>query len=641
MQTITEAVSLERRGTIGILWIDNPPVNALGYPVRKGLADGMHAANNDDTIRAIVIICRGRTFCAGADIREMGKPPVEPHLPDVLNRIDSGDKPVIAALHGTALGGGMELALACHYRIAASTARMGLPEVKLGLLPAAGGTQRLPRLIGPEKALKMILSGDPIDAPMALAEGVIDAVVADDLAEAAVAFANRVLEEKKPLVRVSAMTEKIEAFRNNTEFFNNFRRQVAERSRGFEAPMSCIQAVEAAMNLPFADGSKLERELFMKLRGGTQSAAQRYYFFAQRQTAKIPDIDKNTPATKIRTAGVVVGDNEGCKVAMHLIRAGIPVTLFASGQALLERARASIRDTFTKAAQKGEMDTAEIDACLDRITVTTDLTGIGAVDLIVEATGEEMAATQKLFSQLDAVSKPGTILATTSSQINIEEVAALTQNPECILGLHFSGPADDTLALIEIVRTKKTAKPVLAAALALAKTMKSIPVVVGACNGCAADRMYARFKRSCERLLLEGALPSQVDNALYEFGFPMGPFAAEDSSSIKFLEKQGSVLRKIEDEEIIERCIYPVINECASIMEEKIVLRPSDLDVIWIQAYGWPLYRGGPTFYADAVGVDRILERLQAFREQFGDDVEPAPLLARLAKEGKNFGSLN
>ncbi|BBO74496.1 3-hydroxyacyl-CoA dehydrogenase [Desulfosarcina widdelii] len=693
MQTITEAVSLEKIGSVGMLWIDNPPVNALGYPVRKGLSDGIDLAVSDDEIRAIVIICKGRTFCAGADIKEMGKPPVEPHLPDALNRIDQSDKPVIAALHGTALGGGMETALACHFRVAVSSAKLGLPEVKLGLIPAAGGTQRLPRLIGPEKALNRILAGDPMDAQTAFAEGVIDAVVEDDLADAALAFAHRVLEEGKPLVRVSAMTDKIDAIREQPEFFEDYRRQIAKSRRGFEAPEACIKAVEAAVRLPFAEGCRFERELFLKLRAGDQSAAQRYYFFAERAAAKIPDIEKTTPVRQIQTAGIVGAGTMGRGIAISLIDAGIPVTIVEAEGALLDEALAGIRKHYTAAAAKGKIDDSEIDQRLGRIAGTTQIEDLADADLVVEAVYEEMALKQNIFSQLDSICKPDAILATNTSYLNVDEIAARTRRPESVLGFHFFSPAH-VMGLIEIVRAQKTDKTVLATAMALAKRLKKIAVMVGVCNGFAANRMYFQRKRACDSLILEGTLPEQVDRVLFDFGFPMGPFALydlvgndlgwrrEDSRSetirellcesgrlgikagkgyynyapgshrpepapeidhliVEFSEKQGIVRRKIGDDEILERCIYPMINEGAKILEEKIVHRPSDLDVIWVKGFGWPLYRGGPMFYADLVGLDKILDRMKAFQEQLGDDFAPAPLLEQLIREGKGFGSLN
>ena len=666
---------------------------SLGYPVRKGLSDGIDLAVSDDEIRAIVIICRGRTFCAGADIREMGKPPVESHLPDVLNCIDQSDKPVIVALHGTALGGGMETALGCHFRVAVSSAKMGLPEVKLGLIPAAGGAQRLPRLIGPEKALNMILAGDPRDAPTALAEGVIDAVVEDDLADAALSFARRVLEESKPLVRVSAMMDKIDAIRNQPQFFDDYRQQIAKSRRGFEALEACIKAVEAAVQLPFAEGCRFERELFLKLRAGDQSAAQRYYFFAERAATKIPGIDKTTPVRQIETAGIVGGGIMGRGIAISMIDAGIPVTIVEAEGQFLGKALAVIHKHYTVAAAKGKINDSEIDERLGRISGTTRLDDLADADLAIEAVYEEMDLKQNIFSQLDVICKPDAILATNTSYLNVDDIAAHTRRPESVLGLHFFSPAH-VMELIEVVRAQKTDKTVLSTAMALAKRLKKIAVMVGVCHGFAANRMYAQRKRACDSLTLEGVLPEQVDRVLYEFGFPMGPFVLYDligndlgwrrehsrgetlrdllcesgrlglkagkgyynyaSGShrpnpapeidrliVDFSEKQGFVRRKINDDEILERCIYPMINEGARIVEEKIVLRPSDLDVIWVKGFGWPLYRGGPMFYADLVGLDKILDRLKAFQEQHGDDFTPAPLLERLVEEGKEFGSLN
>lgn len=694
MQIITEAVMLEKKGAVGMLWIDNPPVNALGYPVRKGLSDGIDMAVNDDEIQAIVIICRGRTFCAGADIREMGKPPVEPHLPEVLNRIDQSDKPVIAALHGTALGGGMETALGCHFRLAVSSAKMGLPEVKLGLIPAAGGTQRLPRLIGPEKALNMILAGDPMDAQTALAEGVIDAVVEGDLADAAVAFAHRVLEESKPLLRVSAMTDKIDAIRSQPRFFDDYRQQIAKFRRGFEAPKACIKAVEASVQLPFAEGCRFERELFLKLRAGDQSAAQRYYFFAERAAAKIPDLNtKTTPTRQIQTAGIVGGGTMGRDITISLIDAGIPVTIVETRDALLDEALAGIRQHYATTGAKGKSDDSAASGHLRLIAGTARIEDLADADLVIEAVPEILDLKQSVFSQLDAVCKPEAMIATATSCLNVHDIAAGTRRHESVLGLHFFSPAHVT-ELIEVVRAPKTDKTILATAMALAKRLRKIAVVVGSGRESAAHRMDARFKQACDRLILEGALPEQVDQVLYDFGFPIGPFALSDLNGndsgwnpeqshgktirdllcesgrfgvdagkgyysyssesqrpeaapevdrliIDFSEKQGYKRREISDDEILERCIYPIINLGARLVEEKIVLRPSDLDVIWVKGFGWPLYRGGPMFYADLVGLDRILDRLKAFQAQYGDEFAPAPLLEQLTKGGNGFSSLN
>jgi 3-hydroxyacyl-CoA dehydrogenase len=693
MVAVTEAVSLEKQGEIGMLWIDNPPVNALGYPVRKGMADGIAMAMDDDEIEAIVIICKGRTFCAGADIREFGKPPKPPHLPDVLTVFDQCTKPVVAAVHGTAFGGGLETALSSHFRIAVPTAQFGLPEVKLGLLPGAGGTQRLPRLIGPEKALPMVATGDPISAAQALEEGVIDEIVEGDLAEAAVAFARKVLAEKRPLRQVSAMTAKVEAARDKPEIFSDYRKVLARTRRGFEAPEACVKAVEAAVHKPFAAGCAYERELFGQLMSGSQSAAQRYYFFAERQVAKIPDIPKETPLLEIRKVGIIGAGTMGGGIAMNFVNAGVPVTLVEHKQAFLDRGLGTIKKNYDITASKGKMTAQEVEKRMGLINGTLALEDLADVDLVIEAVFENMDLKKEIFRKLDGICNKEAILATNTSYLDVNEIAAQTQRPESVLGLHFFSPAN-VMRLMEVVRAAKTSKTVLATSLALAKRIRKIAVVVGVCHGFAGNRMFSQRRRESEKLILEGALPAQVDKVVYEFGFPMGPFVLYDligndlgwsketstSSTIRellceqgrfglkagkgfynyekgsrtplpapevdqliidFSSKKGYDRRSISDGEILQRCVYPIINEGAKILEEKIAVRPSDLDVIWVNGYGWPVYRGGPMFYADLVGLDKVLAVMQKFQEQYGDDFKPAALIEQLVKEGKGFKDLN
>ncbi|RJQ69217.1 MAG: 3-hydroxyacyl-CoA dehydrogenase [Desulfobacteraceae bacterium] len=693
MVAITEAVSFEKQGEIGLLWIDNPPVNALGYPVRKGMADGIAMAQKDDGIKAVVVICKGGTFCAGADIREFGKPPKEPHLPDVLTVFDQCGKPIIAAVHGTAFGGGFETALSSHFRVAVPTAQFGLPEVKLGLLPGAGGTQRLPRLIGPEKALPMVATGNPISAAQALKEGVIDEIIQGDLAEGAVAFARKVLAEKRPLRRVSQMTEQIEAARSKPEIFANYRKQLAKAARGFEAPEACVQAVEGAVNKPFAEGLKYERELFQKLMMGSQSAAQRYYFFAERQVAKIPDIPKDTPLIDIKKVGIIGAGTMGGGITMNFVNAGIPVTLVEVKQEFLDRGLGVIKKNYDITASKGKMTPADVDKRMGLIKGTTRLEDLADADLVIEAVFENMDLKKEIFRKLDAICRQGAILATNTSYLNVNEIAAQTQRPEYVLGLHFFSPAN-VMRLLEVVRGAKTAIPVLATAMAIAKKIKKIAVMVGVCHGFAGNRMFAQRKREVDKLVLEGASLAQLDKVMYDFGFPMGPIQLLDligldlgwnkatskgetmqqvlcedgrlglkngkgyynydpgsrvpkpapeveQMILELSRKKGLTRREVSDAEIIQRCIYPIINEGAKILEEGIAVRPSDLDVIWVNGYGWPVYRGGPMFYADLVGLDKVLAVMKDFQEKYGDTFKPAPLLEKLVKEGKNFNSLN
>jgi 3-hydroxyacyl-CoA dehydrogenase len=693
MIAVTEAVSLEKQGEIGMLWIDNPPVNALGYAVRKGMVDGITMAMADDEIKAVVVICKGRTFCAGADIREFGRPPKAPHLPDVLTVFDQCGKPIVAAIHGTAFGGGLETALSSHFRIAVPSAQFGLPEVKLGLLPGAGGTQRLPRLIGPEKALPMIATGNPIGAAQALKEGLIDEIVEGDLGAAAVAFARKVLAEKRPLRQVSAMNEKVEAARDKPEIFADYRKQLARTARGFEAPEACVKAVEGAVHKSFAEGRAYEHELFTQLMSGSQSAAQRYYFFAERQVAKIPDIPAETPKLDIRKVGIIGAGTMGGGIAMNFVNAGIPIILVESQQAFLDRGLGTIKKNYDITAAKGKMSTADVDRRMGLITGTLAMEDLADVDLVIEAVFENMDLKKEIFGKLGTICKKEAILATNTSYLDINEIADCTGRPESVLGLHFFSPAN-VMRLLEVVRGAQTSRIVLATALDLAKRIKKIAVVVGVCYGFAGNRMFSQRRRESEKLILEGALPAQVDKVVHAFGFPMGPFALYDligndlgwskehsaSSTIRemlceqgrfglkagkgyynyekggrtplpapevdqlivdFSKKKGYDRRSISDEEILQRCIYPIINEGAKILEEKIAVRPSDLDVIWINGYGWPLYRGGPMFYADLIGLDKVLTAMQKFQAQHGDDFKPAALLEQLVKEGKGFKDLN
>ena len=693
MTEITPAVSLEKKDELGILAIDNPPVNALGVDVRKGLFDGVAMAVKDDGIKAVIIICRGRTFCAGADIREFGKPMQAPFLPDVLDAIENAPKPIIAAVHGTAFGGGLETALASHFRIAVKSASFGLPEVKLGLLPGAGGTQRLPRVTGVEKALEMITSGNPIGAEEALRVGLIDEIAGDDLEAHAIAFAKKVLAENRPIVKVSELDDNIAPARENPAVFDDFRKKNARKFRGFEAPEACIKAVEAAVSKPFREGIANERELFNQLMNGSQSAAQRHYFFAERQVAKIPDIPKDTPVHDIRKVGIIGAGTMGGGIAMNFVNAGIPVTLVEQKQDFLDRGIGVIRSNYEITASKGKMSADDVEKRMGMIRGTVSMEDFSDVDLVIEAVYESMDLKKEIFKKLDSICKDGAILATNTSYLDVNEIAAQTRRPAYVLGLHFFSPAN-VMRLLEIVRAEKTSKEVLATALVIAKKIKKIAVVVGVCYGFAGNRMFAKRKQQAEQLILEGAMPAQVDRVIYDFGFPMGPFALADLIGIDlgwdrdnsagrtlqevlcemgrfgqksgagfykyekgtrapipdpeidqliidFSKKQGIERKEITDEEILERCIYPIINEGAKILEEKIAVRPSDLDVIWVNGYGWPVYRGGPMFYADLVGLDKIVDALKTYEAKLGEDFKPAALLEQLVRDGKKFGDLN
>ncbi|MFO7557636.1 MAG: 3-hydroxyacyl-CoA dehydrogenase NAD-binding domain-containing protein [Desulfobacterales bacterium] len=693
MVAITETVELEIRNEIALLSVNNPPVNALGIDVRKGIADGIQKAGKDCNVRAIVIVCQGRTFFAGADIREFGKPPEEPILAQVLNVIEACAKPVVAAIHGTALGGGLETALACHYRVAVPSAGLGLPEVKLGLLPGAGGTQRLPRLVGPEKALKMITSGDSVIAGEALQIGLIDQVIEGDLLQGAIVFTEKVIADGSPLRKVSEMNDKIEAARGKPEIFGEFRKSIARKARGFEAPEVCIQAVEASVTMPFDQGMALERDLFVKLMSGTQSAAQRYYFFAERQVKKLPDIPSDTPHLDIRKAAVIGAGTMGGGITMNFVNAGIPVTLVETRQEFLDRGLGVIRKNYEITASKGKMTREDVEKRMSLIRGTISLEDVADADIIIEAVFENMELKKDIFSRLDTICKKDAIMATNTSYLNVNEIAGMTTRPENVLGMHFFSPAN-VMRLLEIVRAEKTSKTVLATSLALASKIRKVAVFVGVCHGFAGNRMFAQREREVGKLILEGAAPSQVDKVIFNFGFPMGPLALRDligidlgwsretstSSTIKevlcemgrfglksgagfyryekgsrtpipdpeiesliidFSKKQHIRRRKISDEEILQRCLYPIVNEGAKILEEKIAVRPSDLDVIWVNGYGWPVYLGGPMFWADMVGLDIILAGLKKFQEKFGEVWKPAPLIEKLVREGKGFKNLS
>jgi len=693
MIQLTEAVTLSIVDGIGIISINNPPVNALGFPVRKGIADGIETGVQDDQVQGLIIICEGRTFCAGADIREFGKPPQDPILPDVLKTLDACPKTTLAAIHGTAFGGGLETSLSCHFRIGDAKAQFGLPEVKLGLLPGAGGTQRLPRVVGVEKALDMIAFGNPIGAAEALKVGLIDEIAQGDLKQAAIDFMRRVLAEKRPLKRVSQNNERVEAYRGKSEVFDTFRKSIAQKTRGFHAPENCIRAVEAAVNLPFDKGLKRERELFTELMEGSQSKAQRYAFFAEREVAKIPDIPKETPRLEIKTIGVIGAGTMGGGIAMNFINAGYPVTLVEVKQELLERGLAVIRKNYEITAAKGKLSLDEVEKRMSLIRGTVSMEALADADLVIEAVFENMDLKQEVFRKLDKICKPGAILATNTSFLDVNEIAAVTGRPESVLGLHFFSPAN-VMRLLEVVRGAKTSKTVLATSLDVAKKIKKIAVVVGVCYGFAGNRMFSQRSREMTQVILEGASLEQVDRVIYDFGFPMGPFVLRDligmdigwnpqtscGSTVQevfceagrlgqkngkgfyryeggsrtpipdpeakalleaFAAKQNVQKRDISDDEIEKRAIYSMINEGAKILEEGVAVRPSDLDIIFINGYGWPVYKGGPMFYADLVGLDKVLATLKEFESRFGEVWKPAPLIEKLVSENKGFRDLN
>jgi 3-hydroxyacyl-CoA dehydrogenase len=691
MTAITQSVDLERRGRIAVLTVNNPPVNALSQHVRQGLRDGLNQATADAAVGAIVITCAGRTFIAGADITEFGKPPREPGLHEVLDLIEGAPKPVVAAVHGTALGGGLEVTLACHYRVGVKTARFGLPEVKLGLLPGAGGTQRLPRVVGVEKALQMIVSGDPIGADEARMHGLIDALVDGDLTAAGVAFADKVLDDHRPLKKIRDVEDKIVQARGKPEVFATFRKSVARQTRGFRAPENCIKAVEAAVTLPFDAGLARERELFLELLASPESKAQRYFFFAEREAAKIPDVPPDTPAKEIKTAAVLGAGTMGGGIAMNFANAGIPVTVIEVSRAPLERGLGIVRKNYEATASKGRLTAADVERRMGLIRGAVDLGAIADADIVVEAVFEDMPVKRDVFAKIDKVCKADAVLATNTSTLDVDEIAAATRRPESVIGMHFFSPAN-VMRLLEVVRGAKTSKTTIATAMAVGRRIAKVPVLVGVCDGFVGNRMLHARGREAERLILEGALPHQVDKVLYDFGFPMGPFAMGDLAGLdvgwrirkgkglkapvadrlcelgRFGQKTGAgyyhyvgsdrtpipdpevekiILavakdqsierRAISGAEILERLLYPMVNEGAKILEERLAIRASDIDVIWVYGYGWPVYRGGPMFWADSIGLKVIRDRMRELQHQPGDARQPAALLDRLAEAGKGF----
>ena len=692
MTAITDMVDLEKRGGVALLVIDNPPVNALSQGVRQGLVEGLAAANEDDAVKAVVVVCRGRTFIAGADITEFGKPPQPPSLFDAINGLERGPKPTLAAIHGTALGGGLEVALSCHYRVAVASARFGFPEVKLGLLPGAGGTQRLPRVVGVQRALQIVTSGEMTGTQEALESGLIDAIVEGDLTDEAVAFADKIVSENRPLKRIRDLDDKIETARGKPEIFSEFRRKIARRTRGFEAPELNIRCIEAAVNLPFDEGIAKERELFAELVNGEQSRAQRYYFFAERQAAKIPDVPKDTALLDIQTCGIIGAGTMGGGIAMNFANVGIPVTLVEVSQEALDRGLGVVRKNYERTAKRGRITIEDVEKRMALINGSLDFGDLADRDIVIEAVFENMELKKKVFSDLDAICKEGALLASNTSALDINEIAATTGRPENVIGLHFFSPAN-VMRLLEVVRGEKTSKEVVATSMALGRRVGKIAVLVGVCRGFVGNRMLYGRGVEANKLILEGALPWQVDDVLYDFGFPMGPFAMSDLAGLdigwqretstgstirevlcergrlgqktgrgfyvynpetrakspdpevealvlEFSQKQGIERRQVSDEEIRERCLYPMINEGAKILEESIAIRSSDIDVVWVNGYGWPVYRGGPMFWADSLGLDKIVTRMDDFQQQHGDHWEAAALLRKLAGEGKGFASL-
>jgi 3-hydroxyacyl-CoA dehydrogenase len=692
MTAINPVADLTLDGDVAVLTINSPPVNALSAQVRQALRDGVKQAEADPAAKAIVLICAGRTFIAGADISEFGKPFTGVGLPDAQAAIENCSKPVIAAIHGTALGGGFEVTLVCHYRVAVPSAKLGLPEIKLGLIPGAGGTQRLPRLIGPVAAADSILTGTPFSAKQAKDWGVVDELVEEGkLREGALAFARHVIEAKLPLVKVRDRDDKIAPFRGQAAVFEQIRGAFARKNRGFEAWTKALDAVRDAVELPIEEGLARERASFIELLGSTQSKAQRHVFFAERQVWKIADIPDDTLEVPIRKVGVIGAGTMGGGISMNFLNVGAPVTIVETAQAALDRGLGVIRKNYENTASKGRMTAADVEHRMKLLTPALDLSALADCDLIIEAAFEDMAIKKQIFAKLDGIAKHGAILASNTSYLNIDEIAGATKRPGSVIGMHFFSPAN-VMRLLEVVRGEKTEKPVVATAMKVAKQIGKIGVLVGVCHGFVGNRMLSERQREAQALILEGAMPWDVDRVLYDFGMPMGPFAMSDlagldigwsketssSSTIReilceqdrrgqktgagfydydenrnpkpsplvekiildFAAAKGINRRQISDEEILERCLYPMVNEGAKILEEGKAQRASDIDIVWINGYGWPVYRGGPMFWANTIGLDKVLAAMKTFQAKMGEDFKPAALLEKLVAEGKGFGDL-
>jgi 3-hydroxyacyl-CoA dehydrogenase len=701
---MSDLVQFTKDNGIAVITINNPPVNALSPGVPEGISESIDLINKDPEIKAAVLIGGGRTFVAGADIKEFGKmvsgktPRGAGMLPMLLG-IENCSKPVVVAIHGTAFGGGLELAMAGHYRVAVPSAQVGQPEVKLGIIPGAAGTQRLPRLAGVAAAVEMCIDGKPVSADKALALGIVDKLIEGDLLAGAIAFAGEVAA--KPAPKTRERNQKLGTPEQNAPVFATARENARKKQRGLLAPLAAIDAVEAATKLSFEEGCKVEQELFVKCLVSDQSKALIHVFFGEREVAKIPDIPKETPLLPVNRIAVVGAGTMGGGIAMVFSNAGIPVLLKEADQAALDRGLATIQKNYANSVKRGRFTPQFVDECLKRIEPSLSFDGFSAVDMVIEAVFEGMALKKEIFAQLDRVCKPGAILASNTSTLSIDEIAATTSRPESVIGTHFFSPAN-VMRLLEIVRGKKTDKDVIATCMQLSKKIGKIGVLVGNCRGFVGNRMFGPYRREAQFLVEEGASIDAVDKALYDFGMAMGPLATGDLAGLdvgwrirkeyKHLEKPGvrqpfaedslcelgrfgqktgagwykyddqrqpsldpqvgKLLkewttvagisqRPISDQEMVDRCIYALVNEGARILEEGYALRAVDIDIIYLNGYGFPAYRGGPMWYADTVGLKKVYERILEFQKHHGELWEPAPLLKKLAEQGKGFADFN
>lgn len=691
---MTYSVSVTRRDGVALIVVDNPPVNAIGLDVRKGLIAAIDEISKVSGVVAAVVTAAGKTFMAGADIREFDAPPVEPLIAEVAQVIENAQVPVVAAIHGTALGGGFETAMGCHYRVAAKDAKVGLPEINLGIVPGGSGTQRLPRLIGAEKALDWILSGRHVDASEALKAGAIDEIAEGDLLEAAIAAAKR-LAASKTIRRTSALSVP------NTppDFFTQQRNVVAAKTKNQDAPIAAVAAVEAAATKPFAEGLAVEREISLRLKSSDQSRALRHLFFGEREVARVPDIPKDTPLRAVSTVGVIGAGTMGRGITAACLTAGLKVRWVDRTQEFLDKGRDAVAQIYHRDVEKKRITESVMAERMARLSLSPDMASLGDADLVIEAAFENMAVKQDLFRQLDKVCKPGAILASNTSTLNVDEIAAVTGRPQDVMGLHFFSPAH-IMRLLEVVRGAKSAPEVVATSMNFGKRIGKVAVLSGVCFGFIGNRMFESYVRESQMLLLEGASPAQVDRALTDYGMAMGPCAVIDLAGVdvSYLTREGNranlppdprycaigdklnhmgrfgqktakgfyryVNGKPEDDpdvaeiikaeaarlnvkprnhtpdEIVARCLYPSIDEGARILSEGIALRSVDIDVVWTSGYGFPRYRGGPMFYADLIGAGKIAAQLEKFAAELGNEFgywTPSPLLVKLAREGKTF----
>ncbi len=696
---MSSIVDYQVQGHVGVITLNHPPVNALSVSkgLLQGVLDAIKEGEHDTAVKVFLLIGAGKNFSGGADITEFGKaaPPGLANLRDLVSYMDTVTKPMVAAISGPTMGGGLELAMATHYRVAITGAQIGLPEVKLGILPGAAGTQRLPRLVGAAVAVEMITTGDPVSTERAKELGIVDEIVEAPLLPAAIKYANRLVREGKPIRRASALTTAVDG--DPDAFFAAARERVAKAFRGYPAPLECLACVEASVKMPFKDGLRFERERFEVLVATTESKSLRHAFFSERAANKIDDVPDSTPVREIKSAAVIGAGTMGGGIAMNFVNAGIPVKVLEAAQDRLDKGFDIIRRNYAATVAKGKLSQDAMDKRMSLLTGVLSYDDLKDVDIVIEAVFEEMEVKKEVFRKLDAVAKPGAILATNTSTLDIDQIAAVTKRPQDVIGLHFFSPAN-VMRLLEIVRGAKTAHDVIATSMKLAKTIKKVGVLVGVCDGFVGNRMVHAYFREAGFLIEEGALPQQVDRVLEEFGFAMGPFRVGDLAGLdigwairkrqaatrdpnerytkigdmicelgRFGQKTGAgyyryeagnrkpipdpeiealivrasaeagiTRREISDQEILERCVYQLVNTGAKILEERIAQRASDIDIVYLFGYGFPRYRGGPMFYADCVGLDNVLAAIKRY-EAIGPQWKPAALLAKLAAEGGRF----